>query len=255
MAPATLPQAVSEPSASRVTARHYQAMCGLALAAIFLVQVQHSPLGMPITLLANLFVVFIGMLGILYRVRLNPIFALFALAVPQLIEQSQVFSRDQRGARFLDVADVIVCVGVLTYLIGQYRLHGLWFHVVPLDPRVPAERQTRSQGTLSLAELSALIFPIPICVLLAEIAALLLKQPWSLGKLPTQWNQFLAVAWVILLALFLSAHAFRYWRRRQMDRVSAQLLLQDVLWQQTRGEQRRVNRWLAWKHLQAKKSE
>lgn len=248
--PTPLPQVKKE--AVVITPRHYQALCGLALATIFLVQIQRPSMEMPITLLVNLLVVFVGTLGILYRVRLSPILILIVFAVPHLAEQlltDQIFNPDFRSFRFLDVADVLLCIAMLTCLIGQYRLHGLWFGVLSADPRQPAAAQARSEASLSASELLALIFPVPIFALLAEFVALLLKQHWTLIDLPPRWQQFLAVAWAILLALFLAAHAFRYWRRQQMDRVSAQVLLQDVLWHETRGEQRRINRWLVWKKL------
>ena len=57
------------------------------------------------------------------------------------------------------------------------------------------------------------------------------------------------VAWSLLMVLFLTAHAFRFWRRLQMNRATALLLLQDILWRETRAEQRRVNRWIVWQKL------
>src|SRR5436309_672537 len=36
------------------------------------------------------------------------------------------------------------------------------------------------------------------------------------------------------------------WRRRGMDMPTGQVMLQDELWNETRGEQRRMGRWLAW---------
>lgn len=236
-----------------ITQRHYQALCGLALAAVFLIQLQQSSLAAPITLVANLLVVFIGTLGILYRVRLSPILVLVALAVPQLIAQHQMNQLFRPEFRFLDVGDVLVCMALLTYLIGQYRLHGLWFGVLPRDARQTPQAQMRSAASLSAAELMGLIFPVPIFAMLAEFAALLLKQPWTIGELPPRERQLLAAAWAILLAMFLGAHAFRYWRRAQMDRVSSMLLLQDVFWDETRGEQRGINRWIVWKKRQSLK--
>ena len=241
---------------SGVSARHYQALCGLALAAIFLVQIQQSSLAIPISLLANLLVVFIGTLGILYHVRITPILVLIAFSVPQLIEQhqtNQVFNPDFRTVRFFDVADILLSMALLTFLIGQYRLHGLWFGVLPADPRQPSESQARSEASLSGAELAGLIFPVPVFALLAQLAAFSLTRQWTLIDLPLRWKHFLVVAWAILLAVFLAAHAFRYWKRLQMDHVSAQLLLQDALWQETGGEQRRINRWIVWKKLRKPK--
>ncbi len=246
---APLPKGKS--GALAITVRHYQALCGLALAAIFLVRIQQTSTAMPIALVTNLFIVLIGTLGILYRVRLSPIFVLIALAVPSLAEQhhsNENFGPDFRSLRF-DVTDVLLSAAMLTYLIGQYRLHGLWFGVLPSDPRQTVEQQARREASLSAAELVGLIFPVLAFALLAEFVSRLLQQHWTFLDVQPRSQQLLAVAWAISLALFLGAHAFRYWRRQQMDHVSAQLLLQDALWNETRGEQRRVNRWLAWKKL------
>jgi hypothetical protein len=240
-----------------LSARHYQAICGLALAAIFLVQVQQSTVAMPITLLANLFVVFIGTLGVLYRLRLSPMFVLIALAVPHLVEQhqsNQLFNPDFRSLRF-EVADVLLCIGMLTYVTGHYRLHGLWFGVSPVDARLPAAQQVRTDASMTEAELLGLILPIPAFALVAQLAALVLRQHWTLLELTPRWTQFLVLSWTLLLVMFLAAHGFRYWRRLQMDRFTAQLMLQDILWQQTRGEQRRIQRWIVWKKLMAAKND
>ena len=239
--------------AARITPRHYQALCGLALAAIFVVQMQQSLLMMQASLLVNLLVLFIGTVGILYRVRISPMFVLIALAVPMLIEQysmNRLFKPDFRAMRF-EVADMLLCAATLTYLLGQYRLHGLWFGVLPPDKRLPA--QARSEESLSMAELVTLMMPIPVVALVAEVAVFLLKRQGTALDLGPEWNQLLLAAWTILLVMFLAAHAFRHWRRLQMDRVSAELLLQDTLWHETRGEQRRINRWLAWQTLRQRK--
>src|SRR5947209_6503541 len=116
-----------------ITPRHYQAICGLALGAIFLVQMQQN-----IHLLVNLLTLFIGSVSILYRVRLSPLLVLVAMACGHLYEQynqNQFFSPDIRSFRFLNVTDVLLCMATLTYLVGQYRLHGLWFNVFPYDVR------------------------------------------------------------------------------------------------------------------------
>lgn len=237
-----------------ITARHYQMVCGLALATIFAVQVQQSTVAMPVTLLGNLLVIFVGTLGILYRLRLSPLLVLLTLAIPHVVEQhqsNQVFGADFRSLRF-DLADVLLCIAMLTYMIGHYRLLGLRYGVLPADSRQPADEQARSAASLSTAELTALIIPLPAFALLAQLTAYALKQPWTFIELTPRWRQFLVLAWVILFGMFLAAHFFRYWRRLQMDRFTAQLLLQDIVWQQTRGEQRRIWRWIVWKKLKAK---
>ena len=51
------------------------------------------------------------------------------------------------------------------------------------------------------------------------------------------------------LGLFVAVGVTRYWIWRRMTLAEATLFLQDVQWQETRGEQRRLNRWLAWARL------
>jgi hypothetical protein len=270
-------QPTGNPTAA-ITPRHYQAMCGLALSAIVLIQLQQSALLPQVSVIVNVLIGLVGVLGIFFRARLSPMVALLALAAPHLIEQyyaNQFFNPDTRSMRFLDVADLLLCMAALTYFIGHYRLQGLWFGVVPADARAarllspagtgvgsegaekPAPPRARSEQSLSAGELITLVFTVPAFALLADLAGLLLKRHWTLIDLPERphWQQFLAVAWMLLLVMFLAAHALRYWRRLQMDRVSAMLMLQDILWNETRGEQRRINRWMAWKKLKERKKE
>jgi hypothetical protein len=247
---------VSEPTAvRRITQRHYQALGGLALAAIFLIQLQHSSATYDGSLLANLFVLLLGAVGLLYRIRLSPVLALCAIAAPIFVEHyhRQQFNLDFRSLRIFDVADVLLCAATLTYLVAQYRLQGLWFGVMPVDPRRSTAESARSEASLSGAELLGLIVSIPAAALLAQLAYLLLALQWTRIDLPPRWKQFLVIAWALLLVMFLAAHAFRYWQRSQMDRTTALLMLQDILWQETRSEQRRIIRWIVWRRLRERK--
>jgi hypothetical protein len=148
---------------------------------------------------------------------------------------------------------VLLCVAILAYLVAMYRLQGLRFGLLPTDRRVPAETAARSEATMSASELVGLIVPIPAAALLAQLALLLLRQRWSLYELPARWQQFVLVAWTLLIVMFLAASVFQYWRRLQMDRATALLLLQDILWRETRGEQRTINRWIVWQKLRNRK--
>jgi hypothetical protein len=162
---------------------------------------------------------------------------------------------DVYAFRWLDAADLLMCVAALVYFAGIYRLQGLWFGVLPADRRrkrgakesQPGPPLVRSEASLRPAEFFNLIFIVPTIVLLSEFAWLLLSQRWSPIDLPVDWRQLMFVSWFILLAMFVSAHFFRMWRRLRMDRATAMLMLQDILWQETRGEQRKIQRWLAWR--------
>ncbi len=122
-------QAVPPPLPSPITSRHYQAVCGLSLVAIFLVQMEQN-----LPMLLNALMLVLGALGVMVRARISPLFFFMAMAAGHLIEQynkNQMFNPDNpRLARFLDIPDVLLCLALLTYLVGQYRLHGLWFNVV-----------------------------------------------------------------------------------------------------------------------------
>jgi hypothetical protein len=227
----------------KVTLRHYQAICGIALVAVFLLQMQRE-----LPLVLNVLMLFLGALSILFPVRLSPILTLACLAAAHLAEQhsqNQIFHPDFRSFRLLDISDVLLCMAVLAYVIGQYRLNGLRFGITPHA----SHNEPRSQDSLSAAELVALVFPVPLAALVAELVLLLLRQRWEMLGLDAQWRQIFALTWAIVIGLFVAAQAFRYWRRLQMDRAMALLALQDVVWNETRGEQRRIFRWIVWGEL------
>ena len=238
-------------AARTITARHYQALCGLALATVFLLQLQHS--AEPQVLFLNVTMLLIGAVCVLFPVRFSPILFLLAFAAAQLLEQYNQNQFVRVGSRFafLNLTDVLLCMAMLTYIIGQYRLNGLRFGVIP-DARAKAIPK-RSEDSLLAAELVALIFPVPLCALAGQLAMLLIMKNWGFDGVNPVWRQLFGVAWALLLGIFLAAHAFRYWKRMQMTRAMAMLMLHDILWSETGGEQRRIQRWIAWRKLAEKR--
>jgi hypothetical protein len=215
-----------------------------------------SVLNPGLVLFINMLVLFVGAIGILYRVRLSAILVLLLIALPQGAAQyysNQTIDPDRAPPRFFDVADMLMAMAGLAFFIGYHRLHGIWFGVLPANSthaaNKPGPPNVRSEDSLRPSELMPLIFLVPGIALAAELACILLRQPVHALDLPPRWRQALIVAWAILLTVFLAAHAFRYWRRLQMDRVTALVMLHDILWHETRGEQRRIHRWLAWMKL------
>lgn len=243
---------MSQPADITFEPKHYQAVCGIALLAVFWIQVQQD-----ITMWLNLVFLFVGAVNILFRIRLGPTIVLLAMAGVQLRHQRILnqFGVDGDGLRFFDLSDLILCLAMLTYVASLFRLHGLWLHIFPHDPRIKRDKaaatdsqQVRSAKTMTTTELLRLLLPLPLFAFAAQIFMVWLAQQERLA-LPPRWRQLLAMAWFFLFVMFAAAHVFRYWRRKQMDHATAQLLLQDILWSETRGEQRRVNRWLAWRKL------
>lgn len=249
------------PASPSVTPRHYQAICGLALAGVMMLQVQQSTMALHISLGVTVLIGFIGVRALLYRSHISPMLVLITLALPYLFEQyytNQGFTAPAQSGRVFDVADVLLCVAALTYFIGHYRLNCLWFGVLPDAARGGASAasgppRVRSLESLSAGELVGLVFTVPALALLAQFVFLFLTMRWRLIDMSPGTRQLAAVTWALFLGVFLAAHAFRYWRRLGMDGVSARLMLQDLLWQETRGEQRRISRWLAWSRLRRRK--
>jgi hypothetical protein len=247
----------------RITPRHYQALCGLSLAGIVLLQLQQSTLATHITLLVSVLIGFIGWRAIVYRTRISPMLVQMVFALPSAVGQytlNQTMGADAQSPRVFEVADVLMCVAALAYFIGHYRLNGLWHGVLPPDARVaapvagaqPGPPRVRSEESLSVAELATLVFAVPAFAVLAQLALLMLQHRWPVLESMPRARPLLLAAWTLVLGMFLVGLVFRYWQRLQMDRVSAMLLLQDILWHDTRGEQRRVSRWIAWKRLRSK---
>jgi hypothetical protein len=233
---------------------HYQLLCGMALAAIFLVQLQQG------LVLWGVAVVLLGALAILLRVQISPLVVLLPLVGGQLYLQYMFPIGRAHG--LLQVDDVVLCTAALAYLGGHYRLLSLWRSILPVDPRqryhqeaaviVPLNRlgkvapQHRPAALLSRGELALFVLQLPMFALLAQGAWLLLGARRELHDLSPRWIQFMLLVWGLALSVFIVGQLFRLIRLLQMDHVTAKMVLQDTLWHETRREQRRIARWLAW---------
>jgi hypothetical protein len=98
-------------------------------------------------------------------------------------------------------------------------------------------------------EVGLLVMSLPLAPLLAQVFWAGLAPPREMLGLPARLWRFLLVGWSLGLGVFVTAAVLRQWRRRLMTPDEAALLLQDTLWHETRREQRRLNRWLAWARL------
>ena len=65
--------------------------------------------------------------------------------------------------------------------------------------------------------------------------------------------QGMLVLWLVGGGVLAVAAMLRYLALRRLTAPEAALYLQDVLWRETRGEQRRLNRWLAWAWLRRRR--
>jgi len=242
---------------------HYQALCGLCLGLIFLVQLDQGHY------LPNLLLLAVGTLGLVARLRVAPILLLLFLAGPTLIAQvtrHRLVLVERRGRGELDIADIVLCAAVLGYVAGHYRLQALWYNVLPVDPRqrpaqpvtpagVPWFRrrrpflQSRAPGQITPQEIVWLVLALPLWAVLAQIVWALLPRRWEAAGLSPRLAPLVVLAWLLGTGFFLVRSGLHVWKHRQRDAQQARLFLQDALWKETRGEQRTINRWLVWRTL------
>lgn len=241
----------------------YTLLCLAALAAIFLVETQRG------ARLTTPLVLAIGLVAVLTRLRFGPILLVATLAAGYLIEQQRLTGFGWRWydrPRAFQVADVVLCGAVLIFVAAHYRLQALTRHIFPLDHRrrepVPGKpgkrRMVRPKRSWELAtpeEAALLVLLVPVPALVGQALWLVVAHRWNVLGLPHPVGRILLLGWVLTVTAALAAALLGHWRTRQMRGDEATLYLQDVLWQETRREQRRLNRWLAWAHLRRRRKE
>jgi hypothetical protein len=240
---------------------HYQAWCGICLAFIFLGQLEQG------IILSNFLAILPGLLSILPRFRWSFFVFLLGIVVAQTLNfflvERQLF--DRRG-RELEVHDFLLALGILGYAIGQHRLQGLWQHVWPLDPRErageprptflglrprqPIVPHRRREEHLRPGELLTAAFLVPALTVLGMVLFMLTRPERGWLGLPQGLAYFLVLFSVLLLGAWLIRQVLVLWHAWTLRGDEALLFLQDQLWAQLRGEQRRIERWRAWKKVE-----
>lgn len=237
-------------------ARQYQALCGLFLGAIILADLQQG------VLMMSLLLFLVGSLGVLSPGRLAPLLLLIGVTGTQLFKQF--------GARRLNVPwigdrgsiqtdEVFYCLAVLGYIIAHYRWQALVRNILPLDRRRrqhvaawprrtgPVMPQRRPADQVTRREISVLVISLPVWALLAQQAWSLSRHPTALQGLRQGAMRVILAVWCVGMAVLVIRAILAYWRHRQNAPAIASMVLQDILWKETRREQRRIGRWLAWK--------
>ncbi len=254
-------------------ARDYVLLCVTALMLMLLALVQMR-LG-PWSLLPPL----LGTVALLFRWRGGPVLVLAALLL-LVASRAQGFDPFLLAARSVDLAldwllrgprfapalprslpprapsplaEALLALGTLAFCAGFYRLQSLHVRLFPPDPRrspgEPNKRpgpHRRPAGQAALGEVLLLAVAAPVVTVLAEGFWLWLrKQETTLDLADSSWRGLLAV-WLLGGGALAAAWLLRALAHRRLSRDEALLYLQDVVWRETRGEQRRLYRWLAW---------
>ncbi len=162
----------------------------------------------------------------------------------------------------LTVMDVCLCVAMLAYVMGHYRLLSLIRHIFPVDQRrsrgsPPDPIQRRAPDLVKSWEMALLGFALPIWVGLAVLVwALVMRRP-IIGALPLDipapvWRT-LQIVWTSLVVLAATGIVASYQRWTTATPEEQLVFLQDQCWRQTRREQSSLNRWLTWARLRAQR--
>jgi len=150
--------------------------------------------------------------------------------------------------------DLVLCLAVLAYIVGHYRLLSLMRHIFPTDarrPRVGTSR--RSADLVNTWEMALLALTLPVWAGLAVMVwAWMMDGVPSLGVSRELWR-VLRLAWVVLAVLATIGIVTSYLRLATATPEESLLYLQDQCWRHTRGEQGRLNRWLSWARLRAQR--
>jgi len=243
-------------------ARAYLLLCLAALAGVLLALIDQG--AGP----GSLMVLLVGLLGVVARLPSAPLFFVVVLATQQIVHHKSYGGLPRGPFVVVEVSDVVLCGSVLAYVVAHYRIQGLVRNVVPLDPRrregpprwhfwrfywLPRQApERRSARGVSFHEVPVLLLTLPAAALGAELVWAHLTPPRRMLELPAPLWRMLVLAWGLGVALITVAAALQQWKRRRMSPEEAALLLQDVLWSETRREQRRINRWLAWAHVRSR---
>jgi hypothetical protein len=182
------------------------------------------------------------------------------------------------------VLDILLCAAVLMFIASYLRLISLTRNILPVDrrrrwfvnldrlldrTRAQTGEHARSSGLVERVEVAPLLIVTMACVFVGELVWLWLRErnalmdlsfvvpvyhegiertltePVSIRMHNGIW-QLIVLLWLLLLILVPVAGVLGYLGLSRASLSEAALFLQDAVWRQTRREQARDARWLAW---------
>jgi len=169
--------------------------------------------------------------------------------------------------------DMLLAAAVVFYVACHYRLLAVTSNLFPVERKrrergpvegggrlvlAPVPPQKRSAPVVEPAEAAPLLVGALTATCLAEFLWLWLSLRDPAGDLDSLiqlgtairihdglWR-LLVLAWVAFVVLVPLTGLLSYLGQLRLTPAEAGLYLQDQLWRQTRREQARLNRWLAW---------
>lgn len=251
-------QTAAETVEAEISAVHYQILGGAGLVLVFFAQLDQG------LLLGNLLVACVGLLGIVAAFRVAPLAVLGLVLIVQAVNHLALYGNflTPQQRPWLHLGDLLLAIGVLGYVAAHYRLQAIRRHALPIDPRqrrrvirpdgLGSYRQAlrpRAESLLTPQEVARFVLALPAAAIAGQLAWIFLTQNWLPPVFHERLMRLLVALWALGLGLLLTAWLLQLWRWRQMSAEAAQIFLQDTLWKETRREQRRMFRWLAWRKV------
>jgi hypothetical protein len=214
----------------------------------------------------------LGCVSLLLHVRFGPPLVMLALvwlllanswrADPIRVIVSATRNRVTQGidSSGQDLSEVALAGAVLIFTLGFYRTQSLVYHLFPIDSRLRRRRlpnaghlEKRSLESVESLELPLLVGAGFIWSFLAWIfwQWLIVQRP-RLGFEVPFWRG-LVLFWLVSMGLVLTLAVLAYLAQAGAGPEANAIYLQDQLWQQTRREQSRINRWLTWARLRGQR--
>jgi hypothetical protein len=213
--------------------------------------------------IAILLVLIVGGGGIVTRMRIAPVLVLMMIAIGTALREISVlepnWQAEHQSPPGLHLLDILLAGALLGYVVSHYRLQGLDRHIFPLDYRLaqrsikmpvspwqPKIERRRAVHLVTPLEQILMLVQLPLYALVGGFAWLWLGQPRDVLRWDPWMVQLAILIVTLVLGVSIVAALLKSWRQRHMSVEEAQLMMQDMLWRETRGEQRLLTRWLAW---------
>jgi hypothetical protein len=220
----------------------------------------------------------IAVAGLLFRWLSAPVFVVLGVAMTLLVSQRHF------AVEHLPLSDGLLAGSVVAVMLAHFRLLSITTTMFPHDPRrtLSAKRQPRPARSWFRDMLMVVtVVPYIVHVLRKKNRSLtgvakperrkgsLAKDEWAravgvvigcsavgvllwaatdwipppLLTIREQWRLGLA-AWFTLLPILVVAVVIGYYTARRRTFIEARMILTDELWRETRGDQRRMARWI-----------
>jgi hypothetical protein len=236
--------------------QHYVVLCVLMLFVVLLLLL-HVGVG-----IWSFLPTLIGAMGVFLRWRLTPLLTLLLLAgvlfAHETFPQTGLYQSIAVAPERFSLSAWFLCGVVLAYVVAQCRLNALSVGCFPGERRRDESDESRlnqagSGRLISSQELGGLLVSLPVWALLAQVCWNVLPSGGADESLSSQTGRAVLLMWITILSILASASTLGYLGLRRLGAAEALLLLQDLFWQETRPEQRRLFHWLTWAKLQRRR--